>query len=97
MSTPLSGQAGVLLTLLQFAPKGVKQDLPAAFQAYKVSTVHACQTRGLTGQRHLEKHGDAESQFMLGLFYATGLGGVKEDQGKVSLVSLALRCDTVRG
>lgn len=26
-----------------------------------------------------------EAQFMVGLFYATGLGGVKEDQGKVRL------------
>ena len=28
---------------------------------------------------------------MLGLFYATGLGGVKEDQGKVCFCCIAIR------
>ena len=36
-------------------------------------------------QRSLEVAGNPEAQFMVGLFYATGLGGVKEDQGKVRL------------
>jgi TPR repeat protein len=33
----------------------------------------------------LEVAPNPEAQFMVGLFYATGLGGVKEDQGKVRL------------
>jgi hypothetical protein len=37
------------------------------------------------GQRSLEVAPNPEAQFMVGLFYATGLGGVKEDQGKVRL------------
>jgi hypothetical protein len=36
-------------------------------------------------QRSLEIAPNPEAQFMVGLFYATGLGGVKEDQGKVRL------------
>jgi hypothetical protein len=38
----------------------------------------------LMSQRSLEVDPTPEAQFMVGLFYATGLGGIKEDQGKVS-------------
>ncbi|OCF37496.1 hypothetical protein I316_00620 [Kwoniella heveanensis BCC8398] len=53
-----------------FPPKGVKQDLPAAYNAYK---------------KYLEHSADPESQFMVGFFHATGLGGVEQDQGKALL------------
>lgn len=36
------------------------------------------------GQRYLETSSDPESQFMVGFFQATGLGGIEEDQGRVS-------------
>jgi hypothetical protein len=39
-------------------------------------------------KRSLEIAPNPEAQFMVGLFYATGLGGIKEDQGKVCQSSL---------
>lgn len=67
----------------------MKQDLAAAFDAYKVRDLPLPPVKavGLSLQRSLEIKGDAEAQFMVGLFYATGLGGVEEDQGKVNHIS----------
>jgi hypothetical protein len=65
----------------------MRQDLQGAFRSYEVrsSFQHPC--RPLTAQKYLEVKPDAEAQFMVGLFHATGLGGVEEDQGKVSPTS----------
>lgn len=53
-----------------FPPKGVRQDLPEAFRSYK---------------QFLESSSEPHSQFILGFFYATGLGGVERDQAKATL------------
>ncbi|WWC59262.1 uncharacterized protein I303_101812 [Kwoniella dejecticola CBS 10117] len=56
--------------LRMFPPKGMKQDLRASYTAYK---------------NYLEHTADPESQFMVGFFHATGLGGIQQDQGKALL------------
>ncbi|EIW70996.1 hypothetical protein TREMEDRAFT_27959, partial [Tremella mesenterica DSM 1558] len=53
-----------------FPPKGLKQDLSAAYKAYK---------------RSVEVTSDPEAQFMVGFFHATGLGNAEQDQGKAIL------------
>ncbi|WVQ80103.1 hypothetical protein IAT38_002204 [Cryptococcus sp. DSM 104549] len=53
-----------------FPPKGVKQDLHAAYAAFK---------------NHLKTSASPASQFMVGFFHATGLGGATHDQGKALL------------
>lgn len=56
--------------LLMFPPRGIKQDLAAAYEAYK---------------EHLQIKSDPEAQFILGVFHSTGLGGIPIDQGKALL------------
>lgn len=58
------------LTTRQFPPKGIRQDLPAAYDSYK---------------KYLEYESDSKAQFIVGFFYATGFGGVEMDQGKVRI------------
>ncbi|WVO15922.1 hypothetical protein L204_103587 [Cryptococcus depauperatus] len=53
-----------------FPPKGIKQDLKAAYSAYK---------------KYLETTADPAAQFIIGVFHSTGLGGVPIDQGKTLL------------
>ncbi|ORX35868.1 hypothetical protein BD324DRAFT_629317 [Kockovaella imperatae] len=56
--------------LSMFPPRDIPQDLPNSFKAYS---------------RSLGTSSDPEAQFMLGVFYATGIGNVTEDQGKALL------------
>ncbi|WWC67752.1 uncharacterized protein I206_101664 [Kwoniella pini CBS 10737] len=56
--------------LRMFPPKGIKQDLQASYSAYK---------------KYLEYTSDPASQFLVGFFHATGLGGIEQDQGKALL------------
>lgn len=56
--------------LRMFPPRGIKQDLAAAYEAYK---------------KHLEIEPDPEAQFILGVLHSTGLGGIPIDQGKALL------------
>lgn len=46
-----------------------------------------CDPSGLTYQTYLRYTPDPEAQFMVGLFHATGLGGIEEDQGLVSPIA----------
>ncbi|BEI90946.1 uncharacterized protein CcaverHIS019_0310160 [Cutaneotrichosporon cavernicola] len=57
--------------VLLFPPsRGIKQDLPAAYDLYK---------------RYLDLTSDSHAQFIVGFFHATGVGGVKRDQGLATL------------
>lgn len=53
-----------------FPPKGFRQDLAEAFELYS---------------RFLETSSDPHVQFMVGFFYATGLGGAPRDQARATL------------
>ncbi|ODN82905.1 hypothetical protein L202_01156 [Cryptococcus amylolentus CBS 6039] len=53
-----------------FPPRGLKQDLQMAYESL---------------QKYLEQSSDPEAQFLVGVFHATGLGGVSIDQGKALL------------
>ncbi|WOO82405.1 Protein sel-1 1 [Vanrija pseudolonga] len=54
-----------------FPPRGIAQDLSKAFTAYS---------------RFLEVSSDPHVQFMVGFFYATGLGGAVLDQARATLL-----------
>ncbi|GMK53528.1 hypothetical protein CspeluHIS016_0101140 [Cutaneotrichosporon spelunceum] len=57
--------------ILLFPPsRGIKQDLPAAYDLYK---------------RYLDLTSDSHAQFIVGFFHATGVGGVERDQGLATL------------
>lgn len=56
--------------VLMFPPKGVNQDLTTAFTMYL---------------QFLTRSSDPHAQFMVGFFYASGLGGAARDQGKATL------------
>ncbi|ORY30204.1 hypothetical protein BCR39DRAFT_529970 [Naematelia encephala] len=57
-------------SLYMFPPKGIPQDLQAAYEAY---------------DRYLAYSSDPAAQFFVGFFHATGLGGADQDQGKALL------------
>lgn len=81
---------GAWLTV-QFPPKGFSQDLAAAYASYKV-IIPLPKLNSCSSQRMQELHADPESQFMVGFFHATGLGGVEQDQGKVGIPGLSTAC-----
>lgn len=68
--------------------------MPGAFRSFEVGPVWLQKRRRLTTQKYLEIKTDAEAQFIVGLFHSTGLGGVEEDQGKVSLPVYFTATDT---
>jgi SEL1 protein len=53
-----------------FPPKGIRQDLASAYDGYR---------------RFLDVSSDPHSQFIVGFFHASGLGGAVRDQAKATL------------